>query len=451
MRGAGTVAQSLTAALATFVLTACAATAPVGIAEPSQTPTAAASGSPAASGAPSTSAVPPAEVSTLPDPDKLAAALGKVSRKGISASGIVVLDAATGTELASRGDKPLVPASALKVLTAMTALDSLGPDATFTTSVVEDGDSGIILVGGGDPLLTDASSESSVKPASLERLAAATAKALKAAGTRKVSLGYDNTRFTGTSWNPGWDKTWRAFTPPVSALGITGGQLNQWQAEAKPALAAAKAFAARLAKRGIKVTTIKARSAEAEARTLASASSATVSRLVRNALLYSNNVTTEILARQAALASGRAGSFTGATQTIRAWLRVNGLWTEGMTITDASGLSKRSKVTPSSLAGAIRLALGQDRYAGVVNGLPVAGKSGTLKTRFNDSSEKAGRGVVHAKTGTLRNVASLAGYTTTKDGAVLVFAAIANKTAGRTTGYNWLDRSAAVLTRCGCR
>lgn len=60
-------------------------------------------------------------------------------------------------------------------------------------------------------------------------------------------------------------------------------------------------------------------------------------------------------------------------------------------------------------------------------------------------------GVVHAKTGTLQRVSSLTGYLTTADGATLVFSAIANRTSGQTTAYNWLDRTAAALARCGCR
>jgi len=28
---------------------------------------------------------------------------------------------------------------------------------------------------------------------------------------------------------------------------------------------------------------------------------------------------------------------------------------------------------------------------------------------------------------------------------------MANQTRGQTTAYNWLDRSTAVLVRCGCR
>ncbi|MFM7064056.1 MAG: D-alanyl-D-alanine carboxypeptidase [Actinomycetes bacterium] len=61
----------------------------------------------------------------------------------------------------SRTDQPLAPASNMKVLTAAVALDVLGPSTTFVTEVEgpapsADGtvDGNLVLVGGGDPLLT---------------------------------------------------------------------------------------------------------------------------------------------------------------------------------------------------------------------------------------------------------------------------------------------------------
>ena len=165
----------------------------------------------------------------------------------------------------------------------------------------------------------------------------------------------------------------------------------------------------------------------------------------------SNNVAAEVMARHVALGQGRAGSFAGATAAVKQWLVAHGLWVEGMKIDDGSGISAASRVSPGVLARAIKLSLDTPELAAVADGLPVAGVSGTLKDRFADPAEKAGRKVVHAKTGTLPSVATLAGWVTTKDGARLAFAAMANKAAGRTTAYNWLDRSAAVLARCGCR
>jgi D-alanyl-D-alanine carboxypeptidase len=50
-----------------------------------------------------------------------------------------------------------------------------------------------------------------------------------------------------------------------------------------------------------------------------------------------------------------------------------------------------------------------ERYAPVVNGLPVGGISGTLQKRFVKTAPNA-VGLVKAKTGTLNGTANLAGY-----------------------------------------
>lgn len=127
------------------------------------------------------------------------------------------------------------------------------------------------------------------------------------------------------------------------------------------------------------------------------------------------------------------------------------LWAKGMKIDGGSGLSSKTKVTPSVLARSIGLALSNKRYVDVVKGLPIAGVDGTLKQRFDDPSEKAGREVVHAKTGMLKQVRSLSGYVTTKDGQVLTFALLATHDGTHSSSaINWLDRSATTLATCGC-
>lgn len=389
--------------------------------------------------------------SPLPDPEVLAKKLAKVSRSGIGVSGIVVLDPSTGVVLNSRGNRPLVPASSLKVLTVMAALDALGPQARFTTSVVRPSRGALVLVGGGDPLLVDKRSTSSVRPASLQDLAKKTVAALKADGVTKVSLGYDTSLFSGPSYAKNWPSNWKSFTPRITPLMIDSGKLDAWRAAPDPARTTADAFAARLRKAGIKVTTLTKVTADADAEVVASAQSAPLSSIVRHTIRESNNVAAEVIARHMALAQGGKGSFAGATAALRDWLVARGLWAEGMKIDDGSGISARSKVTPAVLARAIAMSLSTPAMAAVVEGLPVAGVSGTLKDRFADPPEKAGRKVVHAKTGTLPGVATLAGWVTTEDGARLAFAAMANKTSGKATAYNWLDRSASVLARCGCR
>ena len=55
--------------------------------------------------------------------------------------------------LAANADRQLVPASILKVLTALSALHYLGPDFRFQTDFYLDGDDNLIVRGSGDPLL----------------------------------------------------------------------------------------------------------------------------------------------------------------------------------------------------------------------------------------------------------------------------------------------------------
>jgi D-alanyl-D-alanine carboxypeptidase/D-alanyl-D-alanine-endopeptidase (penicillin-binding protein 4) len=86
----------------------------------------------------------------------------------------------------------------------------------------------------------------------------------------------------------------------------------------------------------------------------------------------------------------------------------------------------------------------------IPDGLPVAGKTGTLDHRFHSAATKAGAGVVHAKSGRLLGMNALAGLVRTKNGRVLVFALRAN-TASLSGGEEAMDRVAATLAQCGCR
>ena len=104
----------------------------------------------------------------------------------------VVADPATGQVLLSQnGARPATPASTTKLATSVAALAVLGPNATFTTRVVQGAaPDRIILVGGGDPTLAvhPFPARDYPQPATLASLAAATARVLKSEGRTKVSL-----------------------------------------------------------------------------------------------------------------------------------------------------------------------------------------------------------------------------------------------------------------------
>ncbi|MBB0232722.1 D-alanyl-D-alanine carboxypeptidase, partial [Streptomyces calidiresistens] len=125
-----------------------------------------------------------------------------------------------------------------------------------------------------------------------------------------------------------------------------------------------------------------------------------------------------------------------------------GLPMDGVRVVDGSGLDRSGRMTTDSLVGLLALAADPARpeLRPVLTGLPVAGFTGTLDSRYPD----VGAGVVRAKTGTLTGVNALAGTVVDSDGRVLAFAFLTEGTASATAAQNALDRAAAALSRCGC-
>ena len=385
-------------------------------------------------------------------PAALAARLSAVPRGKLSDVGAVVLDATTGEALYTSDDSPQAPASTMKLLSSLVALDVLGPDTTFTTRVVRGEGSQLVLVGGGDPLLTSAASDDDPDAASLERLAAATAAALKESGTTSVALGYDASLFGQPAWNPEWPETFQWSVAPITALTADHARPNLADPArvTDPAAFAAGKFAGWLKTQGVEVTSTAVAAAPAEAATLASVVSPPVSTIVEHTLLASDNDAAETLAWHVSLARGRTATFADSAAVLTSELQARGLWTEGMHIVDGSGISANNRVAPSVLARAVTRGLADARLRALVTGLPAAGVTGTLDDRFTAPAAQPGRGVVRAKTGTIRGVHALAGFVVTRDGQPLAFAFVLNDAVGSAAPRAWIDEAASVLASCGC-
>lgn len=382
------------------------------------------------------------------DPRRIRALLAAVDRKGLTGVvGAAVLDASGRSVYATNAGRALVPASTMKLLTSAAALSLFGPHHRFTTKVVSAGPKQVVLVGGGDPYLVASQVPGSYPPrASLATLAAATAAKLRAEGRRSVTLGYDDTLFTGPAWNPLWPTRYGDQVNPTSAL---------WKRakDTDAARTAAGAFASALRAKGIEVSTVRRTKAVPAATQLAAVRSMTVEQIVTQLLLVSDNNAAEVMLRQVGLKAGRGGSIAGGRRALQAELIKLGVWNPATVAADGSGLARESKIQPNLLVKLVRLAAapGQSKLRSLLTGLPVAGVEGSLRTRFVDVAMHPADGVVRGKTGTLTGVRSLAGYLQTRDGTLLYYSVVVNDSSEDYIAGEWIQRALTALSTCRCR
>jgi serine-type D-Ala-D-Ala carboxypeptidase/endopeptidase (penicillin-binding protein 4) len=358
----------------------------------------------------------------------------------------VVIDTATGKRLyTAAADRPMTPASTVKLATMVAGLSALGPDHRIATTVLASPDGKqLTLRGGGDPTLDRAR---------LRALAEDTVRVLGDRSVRSVRIRYDASLYAGPAQHPIGPNDNIA---PVSALMMNEGRLDSSghgpaPRSEDPAGDVARAFALLLADRSVSSTYDPAPGRPAaHSEPVARTYSAPLAGLVERALTNSDNDITEAVARQTALATGRPASFGGAGQAVKAQLRKLGVPLEGARFTDGSGLDRRDKASASLLATLIVRAgdPAHPELRPVLTGLPVAGFSGTLEQRYTGGSPATG--LLHAKTGTLTGVNTLAGTVVDRQGRLLAFAFMASGTGPPGAAQSALDRLGTAVASCGC-
>jgi D-alanyl-D-alanine carboxypeptidase/D-alanyl-D-alanine-endopeptidase (penicillin-binding protein 4) len=373
-----------------------------------------------------------------------------------------VTSLAPGSEVWTAGDGTYLPASTTKLLTLGAALATLGPDHTFTTRVVRGrGPREVVLVGGGDPLLaskplTLAEAESTYPVrADVSSLALAAAEAL--GGKGRVKVRFDDSRYTGPTDNPAWRRDYVPddIVSPITSLMVDSGIEPDGQSRSDdPSLAAARAFAAALGAAGLKVVGEPERVVVPEgAEQLAAVDSAPLSEVAERILDVSDNEGAEVLGHEVGLATSGTGSFEAGAAGVLATLRDLGIDTTGDRLYDGSGLSRRNRVSATTMLALIQHAAGPDGadLRNLVTGMPVAGFTGSLTYRFAEGPAVA-RGLVRAKTGTLTGVHALAGIAVGRDGEPMAFVLAADKVKPEDTldARDALDRAAAALAACRC-
>jgi D-alanyl-D-alanine carboxypeptidase/D-alanyl-D-alanine-endopeptidase (penicillin-binding protein 4) len=291
---------------------------------------------------------------------------------------------------------------------------------------------------------------------------------LRARGQRSVRLGYDVSLYTGSGLAPSWPNSYvstgnvSVITPLEADQGRvarTGApadnEASNGRRSANPAALAAASFAGFLAADGITVRGAPAQvTAHAGASPVASVESPPLAEIVQWMLEESNNVIAENLARQVAITTGRAASFSGAAGAVTAVLHSLGVTGE-LSLADGSGLSPADRISPAVLVQLIALAASHPQLRSVLTGLPVEGFSGTLMQGGSvfGLGGQAGFGVVRAKTGNLNTVAALAGTVYARNGQLLAFAVMADKVPAGSldNAATMMVGLASTLAGCGCR
>lgn len=341
---------------------------------------------------------------------------------------VLVVDAVTGETLGEIDpDTPRIPASNMKIVTALVALEVLGGDTTFPTVTALDGNT-VYLIGGGDILLGQdtADSNAAYGHASIPQLAEATAKALKAKGVTTIRIAVDSTLFEPPVYQESLEPDIYPYVMQTRPLGTKETAHTEFFG-GEPDLDVAHLLAENLREQGIAVESVgrSDTASPASATELARVESASVRQLVDYMLTNSDNSTAETLTHLVAVKTGKPATFAGGGQAVQETLTSLGLKTEGLSFADGSGLSSDNRLSARLLIGITDLIwrANGDKYGALAAGLPVGGYNGTLKARFMGNGMG---GLVHAKTGTLKGVISLSGYLQTKQGRLLEFSFIAN-------------------------
>lgn len=125
------------------------------------------------------------------------------------------------------------------------------------------------------------------------------------------------------------------------------------------------------------------------------------------------------------------GSWETGRSAVEAFLARAGASTEGLVISDASGLSRANRASAADFVRVLAYMHRRPGWEAFYDSLSVGGRDGSLRKRMTDIS-----GSVHAKTGYVRGVRTLSGYVETRGGRLLCFSVLFNGIRGRTAPYN---------------
>lgn len=392
------------------------------------------------------------------------------------------------TRLAWRADEPVNPASLTKLLTTYAALDLLGPAWSWTTPVWVQGtvdadgvlDGHLVIKGSGDPKLVlervwlllrrvqqlgireirgdivldrsafavpeqnpaDFDGEPlrpyNVRPDALLLNYRAVSLTLTPDAPRNLAAVGAEPPLAGVRIDPsvpllaGPCEDWRGalkadFTDP-QRIRLTGGfpaacgEKTWTLAYAEPRFYNERLLVALWRELGGKLGGTVREGVAPATRPTFEIASPPLSEVIREINKFSNNVMAQQLFLTLGLQRGGAGTPEAARDVLRRWLqeRLGARALEGSVIDNGSGLSRETRLSAQTLARLLQSAYAGPVMPELMASLPVSGLDGTL-TRARAASGRA-----HLKTGSLRDVAGVAGYVLGASGRRVVLVAIVN-------------------------
>lgn len=341
--------------------------------------------------------------------------------------GLYIYDLTADSAIYKHNHRQLMrPASNQKVVTAIAALDYLGGNYHYATSLYTHGSlcdsllqGDIFLRGGLDPRLDSTD-------------VAAFAQALFEKGVRRIEGNLFLDASLKDSLLYGWGWCWDDDNPKLSPLLYEG----------RPSLADRMIDA--LTETGIDLCGVMCDSLLPDSAELLLTRSHSIDQILMPMMKDSDNLYAESLFYQMGAKSGEA--FPGRDQSIQPVHRLIkrvGLNPADYRIADGSGLSLYNYVTPELLGKILRYAYRNKRiYNHLLPSLPVAGEDGTLRKRMRKGYA---HGKVFAKTGTVTGISTLSGYLTAPNGHRLCFSIMNQGLRRVATGRDFQDRLCEAL------
>jgi len=356
------------------------------------------------------------------------------------ASSIALSDTLTLEEIYSKnGMQELVPASAIKILTAAIALETFGPNHRFTTRLTwDEATRTLTLVGDADPMLrTDHLRKL------IEQLYQTDIDL-----TLPLIVQADATLFPRHRKPEGWSPNpMPRYVRPITALYLDNKMTRD------PVHDTLTKFLKLLAKSGITVASNT--EAKATGEVIAEVRGFPLIAHVRTMLQNSDNTIAEMLLRRATVQETSKATWNAMQTFALQKLDSMGLYTDDLIMVDGSGLSRANRVSANHIIVLLGMISDETRLnLNVIERMQlmaVSGQTGTLKERFSSKSTRCAKGRVHAKTGSLSDVSALAGYVTHVNGTEIAFAILVNDINGWSQGYkirDQIDHMLAGLAGC---